>query len=224
VTVDDTASPVRLVVFDLGGVLVRIVRSWAEAHERAGLPPDHPALSDPEFLTDRSGLSRLHQLGAIDPPTWAARIAEVSGGAYSPQDATAVLTHWQYGEYPGADALLGDLERAGVEVAALSNTNEQHWAVLRPAAGPPAYPTVARFRRAYASHELGLMKPDPAIYAHVEDDTGVPPEGILFFEDTQPNAEAARARGWRAEVVDPAGDPIAQIRAALARHGVPGFA
>lgn len=31
------SEPVDLVVFDLGGVLVRIVRSWGKAHARAGV-------------------------------------------------------------------------------------------------------------------------------------------------------------------------------------------
>ena len=215
-----TEGAVGLVVFDLGGVLVRIVRSWAEAHERAGFPPNHPALTNEALLADRPGLSSLHQVGAISPEAWASRLADLSAGAYTPADATRILGAWMYGEYPGAGAVIDAVERAGVEAVALSNTNAQHWAMLRPPAGDTAFPTVARFRRAYASHELRLAKPDPAIYAHVESATGIAPARILFFDDTADNVDAAHARGWRAELVDPAGDPPAQMLAALRRHGI----
>jgi len=48
----------------------------------------------------------------------------------------------------------------------------------------------------------------------------VTPGGILFFDDTPANVEAARAAGWRAHLVDPAGDPPAQVRSVLAEARV----
>ena len=43
---------------------------------------------------------------------------------------------------------------------------------------------------------------------------------ILFFDDAEENVQAARAVGWRAERIDPAGDTARQIAEALAQHGV----
>ncbi|MBM3138982.1 MAG: HAD-IA family hydrolase [Chloroflexi bacterium] len=211
--------PPELVVFDLGGVLVRIARSWAEAHERAGLPP-HQLPGHPEWEAGRLELARAHQVGAIDPPTWAARVAALSGGAYTPEEATRLLEAWQLGEYPGVGRVLDLLERRGIGSGALSNTNALHWAALRPASGPAAYPTVARLRLAFASHELGLMKPDPAIYEHVERATGATPGRVLFFDDLAPNVEGARARGWQAVRVDPERDTTPQLLEALRAHGI----
>ena len=47
---------------------------------------------------------------------------------------------------------------------------------------------------------------------------------ILFFDDDPANVEAARARGWRAERIDAAGDTAAQLLDALRRHAVIGSA
>ena len=50
------------------------------------------------------------------------------------------------------------------------------------------------FARVYESDMLA--KPDPAIYAAVEREAGVPPETLLFADDRRDNIEAAAARGW----------------------------
>jgi putative hydrolase of the HAD superfamily len=46
------------------------------------------------------------------------------------------------------------------------------------------------------SHEVGLRKPDPRIYALASDRLGVEPSGIAFLDDWLPAVEAARAAGW----------------------------
>ena len=48
------------------------------------------------------------------------------------------------------------------------------------------------------SHEVGLAKPDPAIYALTARRLGVRPEEIAFLDDHPPNIDAARAAGWHA--------------------------
>lgn len=46
------------------------------------------------------------------------------------------------------------------------------------------------------SHEVGLKKPDPRIYALTTERLGVPPEQVAFLDDWTPAVEAARAAGW----------------------------
>ncbi len=43
---------------------------------------------------------------------------------------------------------------------------------------------------------------------------------MLFFDDAEENVRAARAVGWRAERIDPAGDTARQMTGALAEHDV----
>ncbi len=82
------------------------------------------------------------------------------------------------------------------------------------------FPTVGRLRHRFASHELGLNKPDPAIYHHVERQLGYTGKQILFFDDAEENVIAAREVGWRAEGIDPARDTARQMTEAMAEHGV----
>lgn len=48
------------------------------------------------------------------------------------------------------------------------------------------------------SHEVGLKKPDPAIYALTAELLGVPPDEIVFLDNWLPAVEGARAAGWHA--------------------------
>jgi putative hydrolase of the HAD superfamily len=48
------------------------------------------------------------------------------------------------------------------------------------------------------SHEVGLKKPDPAVYALATSRLGVAPREIAFLDDVLANVEAARAAGWHA--------------------------
>ncbi|MBM4411216.1 MAG: HAD-IA family hydrolase [Chloroflexi bacterium] len=211
------SEPIDLVVFDLGGVLVQIVRAWGEAHARAGLT-HHPIAEDAAFLARRAPLLNALSVGHIAPVEYYAGVAEASDGVYTPDDIQRSHLAWHWAEYPGVDAAVEAIEAAGVLTGALSNTSEPHWADLR---GPDTrYPTVARLRHAVASHLAGILKPDTAIYRAFEEASGVPAARLLFFDDLPENVEAARSLGWRAERIDPAGDTAGQIWAALRQHGV----
>jgi 2-haloacid dehalogenase len=78
------------------------------------------------------------------------------------------------------------------------------------------YPFLDRFRGITVSAHIGLMKPELAIYRHHEKAFGLDPAATLFFDDSLPNVEGARAAGWHAEQFVGAGT----MRADLARYGI----
>lgn len=89
-------------------------------------------------------------------------------------------------------ALLRALRRKGVPVFALTNFGDDSFGYAC-----EAYEFLTEFDRAYVSAHLGCIKPDPAIYAAVEADCGLPPEALLFTDDKAENIEAAARRGWQ---------------------------
>lgn len=208
-----------LVVFDLGGVLVRIARDWAEGHRLAGLPGEPP--EDAAFLALLDELTR-RQDGSLASDTFYERVAAASGGRYTKADVRRIGDAILIEEYPGVSRVFDALDGNGLETAILSNTNEAHWARLKPEGDAAEFPSVLRADHHFASHLLGLLKPDPAIYRAVEGGTGHDASRILFFDDSAANVEGARAVGWTAEHVDPRGDPAAQMLATLERHGLAG--
>ncbi len=149
-------------------------------------------------------------------------------GAFSPDEAKRIHHASSCEELSGALALVDAVRDAGITTACLSNTNHPHWVRLvhhdgvAPLAGEPEYPSIARLDRQFASHLLGLAKPDPAIYVEFERLVGLSGRHILFFDDLAKNVDAARCRGWRAHRIDPQRDSIAQVREHLQTHGVLG--
>lgn len=56
------------------------------------------------------------------------------------------------------------------------------------------------FDRLFFSCEIGWQKPAPGFYQHIEVVLGLPGEELFFWDDLTGNVEAARQRGWKAEV------------------------
>lgn len=88
--------------------------------------------------------------------------------------------------------LMTALRARRVPVFALSNFGAQNFPL-----STAQFPFLRDFDRAYISGEMGVSKPDPAIYAAVEADCGLPPSALLFTDDREDNINAASARGWQ---------------------------
>jgi HAD superfamily hydrolase (TIGR01509 family) len=202
----------RLAVFDLGGVVVRICRGWDEACAAAGI--DARPLRDPRSQGHLiAPVVHAHQRGAMDCDRYAAELASIVGGVTA-REARQVHDAWILGDYPGIAQAIDRIHAAGLDTACLSNTNASHWERLH------SSDAFLRIRRRHASHLLGLVKPDAAIYRAFERDTGAAPADIVFFDDLPENVDAARACGWTAVQVDHAGDTASQVLDALLALGV----
>ena len=105
----------------------------------------------------------------------------------------------------------------GVRTGCLSNTNEAHWTRATRYDGGPLTncAAVKHMEILLASHEMGCVKPDEAIYEKAERISGYPGERIVFFDDLDRNIDAAKARGWRAHKIDHEGCPATQMRKVL---------
>ncbi len=210
------------VVFDWGGVVLRICRSWEEGCERAGLTTDADDFK-PGMAEARSALAQRYQLGEIDCAFFCDGLSRLTEGRLSSGDAARLHDAWLISEYPGMAELIARLNAVEhVRTALLSNTNAGHWRRHLPSAdgSEPDFPTVGTLDVRLGSHLLGQVKPDEAIYRSLEVQTGARPERIVFFDDLEENVASARRRGWRSEQIDHDGDPADQIRGHLASLGI----
>ena len=216
------ANKVGIVVFDWGGVILRICRSWEEGCARAGLDVRDGPMRD-EFTALRRRIAHDYQVGAIGCDAFAKNLSDAMNGLYSTAEIRAIHDAWLIEEYPGIAELIGQLVGAGhVTTGMLSNTNHLHWSQqLTPGEGGTSrFPTARQLEHRHASHLLGIAKPDAGIYEQFERETGFAGGEILFFDDLPENIDAARSRGWRAERIDHDGDTAGQIRGWLDAHGV----
>ncbi len=96
--------------------------------------------------------------------------------------------------YPQTLAVIDKAKQLGVRVGLLSN------------ALPNLYDTAARLvdkENAFVSYELGLLKPDKAIYRAVLEKVNVPAGSVVFIDDKVKNVAAAKAVGMQGIVFRP---------------------
>ncbi|MFG0252313.1 MAG: HAD-IA family hydrolase [Phycisphaerales bacterium JB038] len=218
---------IRLVCFDLGGVLVRICRSLQEACDLTGLPY-HAEADTPELRQARHEVALLHTVGGLEVGTYHARLAELTAGKYSTEELETIDAAWIIDPYPGMEAIARELNALDrLTTGCLSNTTREHWFEmahvdeaneLRP--GTPRFPAVPLLEHRAASHLMGLAKPGVEIFHAYAREVDIPGPEILFFDDLAENVAGARAAGWNVEQIDFRGDTAAQVRGHLARYGI----
>lgn len=122
--------------------------------------------------------------------------------------------HWLDLASPAIDhsvRMMRVLQARGIPVFALSNFGIGTFEIAC-----RAYPFLTSFDRSYISGHMGVIKPEPEIYAALETECGIAPDRLLFTDDRSENIEAARQRGWQTHLFDgPAGWAQRLIKAGL---------
>ncbi|MEL6330528.1 MAG: HAD-IA family hydrolase [Planctomycetota bacterium] len=207
---------IRAVVFDWGGVLLRICRSMAEGLARAELRPWEGHERD-DLLAERKTWVHLIQIGEMPMDEFYTRVAGQSRGAWTTEDVRRLHDRWLIEEYDGAEELTRQLAAIeGLVTGMLSNTNAAHWArqFPRPDGAGPDFTAPTHLEHRMASQDLGLAKPGVEIYHAAAEVLGLArnPGAILFFDDLEENVHAARDAGWQSEQIDHTADTAAQMR------------
>jgi len=184
--VPESAS-IRLMLFDLGGVLVRY-GGYQRFLEWTGGSITSRDLWD-WWLNNRA--VRLLETGRMTCDHFADHIIRHFRLPATRQEFLSEMRSWFAGSYPGAREMLLAL-RESCHLAVLSNTNDVFWA------GFEETDIYGLFNHYFASHRMACMKPDSGAYQAVLHATGLPARSILFFDDQQPNVDAARNTGMQA--------------------------
>ncbi|MET3793104.1 HAD family hydrolase [Aquamicrobium terrae] len=95
--------------------------------------------------------------------------------------------------YDDSVALLERLVAGGHDVTMLTN-----WAADTFSEARVRFPFLEKPRGITVSGEIGLIKPDRAIYDHHAASFGLEPSAALFIDDSQKNVDGAMAAGWQA--------------------------
>lgn len=94
------------------------------------------------------------------------------------------------GPEPGTTAVIDGLLRAGVPVYGLSNWSAENFDIPRRAA-----PVLGRLREVLVSGEIGLAKPDPAIFRYALNHWGLEAADTVMIDDRQENLDGAASVG-----------------------------
>ena len=113
---------------------------------------------------------------------------------------------------PAMLAWIPRIKQAGFRLGILSNMGDGVLDYLR-----PRFPWLAQFDHLTWSCELGVVKPDPAIYLHTVKKLNVSPNRALFIDNLKKNIVGAEAIGLHAALFE---NPE-QLQNDLARRGFP---
>jgi putative hydrolase of the HAD superfamily len=187
-------SGITTIIFDLGGVLYNVEYSIVEqefsalmnnaagkVHSKKGVT--YTRQTQPEIFTK-------YEIGAISSEEFYAGLRTELG---LEGDDTTLAEAWNamlLGVYLGRNALVWRLKQK-YKLAMLSNTNDEHIRHVR----PECQELFALFDKLFFSYELGLRKPEAAIFEKVLTEMGCAPHEALFIDDSYQHIEAARALG-----------------------------
>lgn len=180
-------STFDVLLFDLGGVLV----DWDGTTPLCELTGGRLNRDAARRFWLTSPWVGRHDLGECSVEEFAVGAIEELQLDIGPDAFIAAYLGWVKGIYPGAHALLESLSK-NYRLATLTNNNAAHFERITQEMELGRY-----FSEVYASHLIGMKKPDPGVYRHVTECLGVAPERIAFFDDNLECLEPARAIGWQ---------------------------
>ena len=184
------AAP-RAVVFDIGNVLV----NWDPDRVYAELLPDPAERAAFRARVPLDAMNLRGDRGLLAPEV--AALAEAH-----PADAPLIRAWWERWDdmfgprIEGSFAILAALRAAGVPTLGLTNFAADTWA----GKACPTQPELAGFDHVVVSGQEGVIKPEPRIYALLEERSGYSGAELFFADDKPENVAAAEARGWRGHV------------------------
>ncbi len=193
---------------DFGGVLTtNVFESFARFCEDEGLPRDHVKEAFRSSPEPRQLLFEL-ELGQLDAATFERRFAAAIG---LPDDRADGLATRLFSHSGPDDAMLAAVraaKRAGVRTGLISNSWGDALQYDRDAFAD-------LFDGWVISHEVGLRKPDPAIYELGAERIGLPPEACVFVDDLGGNLKPAKAMGMATIRHETADETIPQLEELL---------
>ena len=199
---------IETVAFDLGGVLI----DWNPRHLYRRL------------LDDEAAIERF--LAEVCTPEWNATLD--NGHSFADGVAQLVREHPEHaglieayrsrwpemlgGCFPETLKIMRRLRGEGIPIYALSN-----WAAETFAATRDRFPFLDEFDGILLSGQVGVGKPDPAIFRLFLVRFGLTAESTVFIDDNPANVAAARSLGLQALLFENA----AQVRLELQALGLP---
>jgi putative hydrolase of the HAD superfamily len=210
----DTAfNELDAAIFDLGGVLTTpILESFAGFEQELGLERGALMKAFREHYSRQDGQADFHLLetGKITEAEYyqrlGARIGEMGGTMPMPADPVEVRKKLWGSIKPNHEMIdAAKRIREHYKVGLLTN-NVKEWGGWR-----DLYPKDL-FQVVIDSSEVGIRKPDPAIYRLACERLGVDPARAAFVDDIETNIEGARAFGLVAIRFTTTGEVLDKLR------------
>lgn len=189
-------NAIDTVVFDFGGVLIDLYRDrCVEAFRAIGYPEAEEMIG----LYGPSDILQRLEAGEITGEELVELIREDSGNQAITYDQVKGAYIAFLGTIPVVKLrAIRALREAGFKVCGLSNINEFVMPFVREQLFTADGMRMEDYiEEAYLSYEMGLLKPDAAIFEQMIRQSGLNPEHTLFIDDSAKNIQTARELGFQ---------------------------
>ncbi len=143
--------------------------------------------------------------GAISPGDFYKRVVRAVGSGIGEAEFYTIYNDIFRLNPPALDVLRKH-KAAGKTLILLSNTDVRRFGFIR-----ETYPEMLIFDDYVLSFELGMVKPEPAIYLEAARRAGCRPEECVFIDDMPENVQAAMKLGMAGVVYRPETDLAAEL-------------
>ena len=186
---------IKNIIFDFGGVIYDIApNKTIEAFKLLGI---NKFDSFDKFLTMHADDSLFTDIetGKISPDEFRASIKAMCNFPINDRAVDFAWNAMLVGYVKERLDLLIEL-KSKYRIFLLSNTNRIHWEYFSIQLKDFGYAGLHElFEKTYYSHEMGMKKPDIAIFQFVLKDSGLINRETLFLDDNSSNVSAALAAG-----------------------------
>ena len=185
----------KAIVFDLGGVLIdldygRSVRAFREIL-------GYEKITEILDLCHQKGIYGDMEAGLITEDEFRAEVLRDSRPGCTPADVDRAMAGLLTGMDPAKVTLLERLSKR-YPLYGLSNNNEISVKRMHEIYEENGLDWRHVFRKEFISSRMKMLKPAREIFDAAAAEIGLPPEEILFIDDSQRNVDGARAAGWKA--------------------------
>lgn len=180
----------KTLIFDLGNVIVPFdfTHAYRRLEELTGMTPEQQRAR----ITETGLVPRL-ETGMIEPEDFVEQLTSALGAPMPYSGFRELWVSIFHRETFIPEELFVSLGKRH-RLVLLSNTNAIHFDMIR-----ETYPHLGHFHHWVLSHEVGAMKPSPAIYAAAIEHAQARPEECFFTDDILEYVEGARRAGIDAE-------------------------
>ena len=193
----------KAIIFDMGGVLVDLdVEACRRAYKEGLEFHEIDQILDPCHQT---GVLGEMEIGHITRDEFIDYVIAHSRSGVTEEDVDHALHQILVSIAPYKIALLRKLSEK-YDIYMLSNNNPIATKKAEEMFREGGFSMENDFKKCYISYQMKMLKPSAEFYKAVIEDIGLPPEEILFIDDSQKNVDAAIDAGLPAVYYEPGTD------------------
>jgi putative hydrolase of the HAD superfamily len=185
---------INTIIFDFGDVFIDLEKeAQIEAFKKLGLPGPNEELIEKNDLFEKGLISDVDFILSFQKFIPDAELQDI-------------LTAWNsiIGDFPLHRLEFLQLLTGKYKMFLLTNTDCIHISKFEHKVGMSFYTDFYRcFEKVFYSYEMGMRKPDPAIFKHIINKHNLTPKNTLFVDDKKANTDIAASLGmhvWNLKV------------------------